>query len=210
MKRLLNSSYSSCPPGVFCLTPGFFLLLILLGGIVFLLLRSTPISFSTSSMSSILEKEKQPVQLQIYQEAPMMNDRYIRPPRPQRFWDAGPELPPRGGLIAPDGGYVFQEPTRGLPEQYQSMGVLKTDDGQLLPLYGRRTAYRSDRYNYYTRTDTNNPVPLPISYKRKDCQDDIGCDELYSGEQIQIVPTGQSATTTVYRFDGPMYLPGLL
>lgn len=206
MKRLLNSSYS-CPPGVFCLTPGFFLLMILLAIIAFLFLRYN--SFSVS-IPQVLEKKEQPVQLQIYQESPSLPDRYMRPPRPQRFWDAGPELPPRGGLIAPDGGYIFQEPTRGLPEQYQNMGVLKTDDGQLLPLYGRRTAYRSDRYNYYTRTDTNNPVPLPISYKRKDCQDDIGCEELYSGEQIQIVPTGQTANTTIYRFDGPMYLPGLL
>jgi hypothetical protein len=90
------------------------------------------------------------------------------------------------------------------------MGVLKTNTGQLLPLYGRRTAYRSDRFNYYTRTDTNNPVPLPISYKRKDCQDDIGCEELSSGDEISIVPTGEQANATIYRFDGPMYLPGLL
>ncbi len=207
MKRLLNSSYSVCPPGVFCLTPGFFLVIFLLVVAALLFVR---MGYTNLQMPTILEKKQPPVELQIYQESPVVNDRYTRPPRPQRFWDAGPELPPRGGLIAPDGGYIFQEPTRGLPEQYQSMGVLKTDDGQLLPLYGRRTAYRSDRYNYYTRTDTNNPVPLPISYKRKDCQDDIGCEEPYSGEMVQIVPTGQTANTTIYRFDGPMYLPGLL
>ena len=198
-----------CPPGVFCITPGFFLVLFLLAAILFLVLRLPTVPVS-STMPSILERKQDPVQLQIYQEAPVVNDRYTRPPRPQRFWDAGPELPPRGGLIAPDGGYVFQEPTRGLPEQYQSMGVLKTNDGQLLPLYGRRTAYRSDRFNYYTRTDTNNPVPLPVSYKHKDCQDDIGCDELSSGDEISIIPTGQQANATIYRFDGPMYLPGLL
>ena len=90
------------------------------------------------------------------------------------------------------------------------MGVLKTDDGQILPLFGRRTAYRTDRYNYYTRTDTNNPVPLPISYKRRDCQDDIGCDELMTGDQVKIQPTGQYANATLYKFDGPMYVPGLL
>ncbi len=209
MRRVLNSVSSICPPGVFCITPGFVLLVFLLAAIVFLVLR-LPASSTSSSMNTVLERKRDPVQVEIYQEAPVMNDRYMRPPRPQRFWDAGPELTPRGGLIAPDGGYIFQEPTRGLPEQYQSMGVLKTDDGQLLPLYGRRTAYRSDRYNYYTRTDTNNPVPLPISYKRKDCQDDIGCEELSSGDEIHIVPTGQHANATIYRFDGPMYLPGLL
>jgi hypothetical protein len=198
-----------CPPGVFCITPGFLLILFLLAGIFFLVIRIPTVSISSKTPPS-LEQRQDPIQLQIYQDSPVVSDKYTRPPRPQRFWDAGPELPPRGGLIAPDGGYVFQEPTRGLPEQYQSMGVLKTNDNQLLPLYGRRTAYRSDRYNYYTRTDTNNPVPLPISYKRKDCQDDIGCDELSSGDEISIVPTGQHASATIYRFDGPMYLPGLL
>ena len=90
------------------------------------------------------------------------------------------------------------------------MGLLKTGDGQLLPLFGRRVASRSDRFNYYTRTDTNNPVPLPIHYKRRDCQDDVGCDELMSGEEIKIIPTGQTAQATLYRFDGPTYVPGLI
>jgi len=138
------------------------------------------------------------------------DDRYARPPRPQRRWDYGPEFPPRGMLPPPDGGYILNTPTRGLPESYQSMGLLKTGDGQLLPLFGRRVASRSDRFNYYTRTDTNNPVPLPIHYKRRDCQDDVGCDELMSGEEIKIVPTGQTAQATLYRFDGPTYVPGLI
>ena len=99
------------------------------------------------------------------------------------------------------------EPTRGYPEAYQSMGLLKKIDGQLVPLYGRRLASRSDRFNYYTRTDTYNPVPLPIHYKRRDCQDDIGCEELSNGDKVRISPTGEEAEATLYRFDGPTYLP---
>jgi hypothetical protein len=45
---------------------------------------------------------------------------------------------------------------------------------------------------------------------RRDCQDDIGCNELMSGEEIQIPATGQKAQATLYRFDGPMYVPGLI
>ena len=138
------------------------------------------------------------------------DDRYTRAPRPQRFWDNGPEFPPRGGLIPVDGGRLINIPTQGLPEAYQSMGVLKTEDGQVLPLYGRRVASRSDRFNYYTRTDTYNPVPLPISYRRKDCQDNIGCQELYSGDEVKLSPTGATATATLYQFDGPTYMPSIL
>jgi len=89
------------------------------------------------------------------------------------------------------------------------MGILKTAGGQMLPLYGRRTT-RSDRFQYYTRSDTANPIPLPIRYKRHDCQDDIGCEELFSGESVKIVPTNDEATATIYRFDGPTYVPGLI
>jgi hypothetical protein len=124
------------------------------------------------------------------------------------MWETTPDL--RGVYVGGAGVPVMNVPTRGLPESYQTMGLLKTTDGQLLPLYGRRTASRSDRFNYYTRTDTNNPISLPINYKRRDCQDDVGCDELSNGETIRIAPTGQEAEATIYRFDGPMYVPGLV
>jgi hypothetical protein len=87
------------------------------------------------------------------------------------------------------------------------MGVITMEDGQILPLYGRRTTSRSDRFQYYTRTDSYNPVQLPIQHKRRDCQDDVGCEELFDGESVSLKPTGQQGTTTIYRFDGPVYVP---
>jgi hypothetical protein len=205
---VLSRMNKTCPPGVFCITPGILVILSIFALTIIFLINQTyqvqqPIYPGRA-------QPQQPIQVSISAAGGGGDDRYSRPPRPQRYWDNGPEFPPRGALVASDGRYILNEPTRGLPEAYQSMGVLKTDDGQLLPLFGRRTAYRTDRYNYYTRTDTNNPVPLPISYKRKDCQDDIGCDELMTGDQVKIQPTGQFANATLYKFDGPMYVPGLL
>jgi hypothetical protein len=138
------------------------------------------------------------------------DDRYTRSPEPQRFWNNGPEIPPRGAIIPPGGAIAINIPTQGFPENYQSMGLLKQPDGKVLPLYGRRVASRADRFNYYTRTDTYNPVPLPIQFKRKDCQDVVGCQELFDGDTVRITPTGEEATATLYRFDGPMYVPGLI
>ncbi len=138
------------------------------------------------------------------------DDRYTRAPQPQRFWDNGPEWPVRGALLPPDGGMLVNVPTQGLPEAYQQMGVLKSGDGKLLPLYGRRVASRSDRFNYYTRTDTYNPIQLPINYKKKDCQDPVGCQELFDGDSVTLSPTGETATATLYRFDGPLYVPSII
>lgn len=129
------------------------------------------------------------------------DDRYRRAPRPQRFWESEPEIPTRGALDP--------TPTRGAPESYQQMGIVLGSDGKPLPLYGRRVAPRSDRFNYYTRTDTYNPVALPVTFKRKDCQDNLGCDEVFNGDSVKISPTGEEAKVTLYGFDGPRYTPDI-
>jgi len=131
-----------------------------------------------------------------------MDDRYTRAPRPQRDWNPAPELPVRGALDP--------VPTRGAPDSYQQMGVLTGPDGKVLPLYGRRTAPRSDYFNYYTRTDTYNPVALPVLYKRKDCQDNQGCSELFNGDEVKLAATGEAAKVTLYGFDGPRYVPDII
>ena len=129
------------------------------------------------------------------------DDRYSRAPRPQRFWDNGPETPVRGALDP--------VPTRGAPEAYQQMGVITGSDGKVLPLYGRRVAPRSDYFNYYTRTDTYNPVALPVTFQRRDCQDNVGCQELMTGNEVRLNPTGEVGKVMLYGFDGPRYTPDL-
>jgi hypothetical protein len=122
------------------------------------------------------------------------DDRYAMAPRPQREWQPG-----LGGLT--------QIASRGPPERYQQMGILDGGDGKLLPLYGRRVAARSDYFNYYTRTDTYNPVAVPVRFKKRDCQDSIGCHEVSTGDEVDISPTGQKGKVTLYGFDGPRYEP---
>lgn len=112
------------------------------------------------------------------------DDRYTMAPIPERRW--GPILP--------------SIPTRGFPDPYQQMGVVTTHDGQVLPLYGRRTAPRSDRFQYYTRTDTYNPVALPVRFKRRDCQDTVGCEEMFDGDKIHIEGTGKEGAVKLYGF----------
>jgi hypothetical protein len=117
------------------------------------------------------------------------------------MWDNGPEQYVRGQLDP--------IPTRGAPEAYQQMGVMVGSDGKPLPLYGRRTAPRSDKFNYYTRTDSYNPVALPVTFNKKDCQDNAGCNEISSGDTVNISPTGETAKVTLYGFDGPRYSPDI-
>jgi hypothetical protein len=195
---------SKCPPGVFCMSPG-----VVVMGVIILLL-----GIGYLGLASQIQTLMQQPQVQPQQPQPPVNirvntegggdDRYTRAPKPERDW-----------MARPDWSAVWNSPTatlpqiatRGIPESYQSMGIITTGDGQVLPLYGRRTASRSDRFQYYTRTDSYNPVQLPVQYKKRDCTDDIGCDELMDGEKIRVAATGKEGVTTIYRFSGPTYIP---
>jgi len=151
-----------------------------------------------------------PILQQQQQQQPIIvtesgDDRYTRAPKPERHWMTQPDLPTGAEIY----GKLPRVPTRGIPETYQSMGIITLGDGKILPLYGRRTASRSDRFQYYTRTDTYNPVQLPIKVKRRDCQDDVGCDELFNDDDVSIQSLG-TGKTTIYRFDGPTYVPGII
>jgi hypothetical protein len=138
------------------------------------------------------------------------DDRYNRAPKPEKDWLTRPDLSVIANSPTAIMSTIPAVATQGIPETYQSMGVLKTDGGQILPLYGRRTSSRSDRFQYYTRTDSYNPVQLPLEYKKHNCQDDIGCDELYDGDKLKIGATGEIAIATIYRFSGPTYVPAVI
>lgn len=182
-----------CPPGMLCFPDTFSLIswpsvtLILIFmvtvGLVIFSLRNTP--------QMVLMPQQQPTQ-QSVQVSVKGDDRYSRAPEAERDWSTGPDLSMIPSL-------PFNIATQGIPESYQSMGIVKTGDGKLLPLYGRRSLSSRDRYNYYTRTDTYNPIPMPVTIKGRDCQDQVGCPELYDGDKIKLPATDQAGEVTIYR-----------
>ncbi len=195
---------SVCPPGVFCITPGVgIVLLILLCIVMYMYFEGMP----NKRKPKHYEHEEPQQNTIINNMVQGGDDRYTRAPEPLRSWMTIPDL--RGALL-PAGAVPINVNPRGIPSAYQQMGYIKTDGEKLLPLYGRQTAYRSDRFNYYTRTDTYNPIQVPITYKKKNCSDDIGCEELFGGEEVHVKGVGQSGTVDIYKFDGPTYIPGLV
>jgi Family of unknown function (DUF5755) len=166
-----------CPPGVICLTPEIAFFGVILLVVIVLLISHNPMP----QYVRVPTPTPAPTVISVSEGG---DDRYTRAPKPERNWVE----------------------IRGIPAKYQSFGIIKTEDGQILPLYGRRTASRSDRFQYYTRTDTYNPIQLPIEYKRKNCQDDIGCTELYDRDVVRVPATGVSGEVTLYGFSGPTYV----
>ena len=186
-----------CPPGMVCFPnkfgviswPSITLMLIFIVCVALVIW-----SYRVSPDILIMREQPRP---QV--SSPVINlrsgdSRYTRAPEPERDWDTPPDL-----SRIPRSDTPFNIPTQGIPEEYQSMGVVKTSEGKLLPLFGRRSISARERYNYYTRTDSYNPLPLPIQIQGRDCQDQVGCPELFNGDRVNISTMNQSGEVTIYR-----------
>ena len=130
------------------------------------------------------------------------DDRYTQAPKPTRMWRAPPDTNIWNPTTLPS---VY---TRGLPEAFQTVGLLQYPGGDVKPLYGRRTAGSNDRWNYYTRTDTYNPLPIPVSQGRRDCMDDVGCNEVFDGDALKSL-NGEQTKVKLYKMNGPTYISGV-
>lgn len=194
---------SKCPPGVFCISSnlGATLTIILVIALLFFIYA---VFFMRHEAPTIIMPRQTSPQTTVI---PIKggDSRYDMAPQPLRNWMAPPEFPPRGGIAT----IPINIPTQGLPESFQSVGVMNIDD-KILPLYGRRTAGSSDRWNYYTRTDTYNPVPIPVRFQKRDCMDDVGCQEILSGDNVKVEVMNKEGKTKMYRFDGPKYISSLI
>jgi hypothetical protein len=218
MKMTGGAVGSVCPPGVWCLDTGFIVLAILVVGLIVALVY-------------ILNNPKKPAVVVVERKAP---PEVIRVPVPTavvgtavgtvgstggggsdpRFFPRTPEREYENTLP----GIPINQMTRapGYPDAFQQIGVLTAPGGSetsaspsrtILPLFGRKLVTNRDRWNYYTRTDGINPVQVPLNFKRRNCDDDNGCDEITSGDSVSVPILGQSYVANVYRYSTPRYIP---
>ena len=165
-----------CPAGTICFSWSMFSVLIILAVFLFIMLKpltgfQMPQIHQQLREYTSIPRDPQPSQpTYINVIAKGGDDRYTRAPEPVR---------------RPMFGQLPSIATRGNYGEYNQLGVIERKDGTYYPLFGRRT-YHSDKYNYYTRTDTYNPVQLPISFNKRDCTDDNGCNEVSDGDNIRI------------------------
>lgn len=197
---------SRCPPGMVCFPNQFSIfswptatLVVIFMIAVGLIISSQRANGSYRYLQSQMQEQRprpeRPIQINVQGgSGGGGDDRYSRSPEAERVWDTPPDY---SRIPSPD--RPFNIPTQGIPESYQSMGIIKTPDGKLLPLYGRRSISSRDRYNYYTRTDTYNPIPIPVLMKGRDCQDQVGCPELFNGDNVKMSATNETGEVTIYR-----------
>ena len=219
--RMIGGSLT-CPPGFHCMDTSTVLMYILVGlavvaiGVFVVkqngLLAAAPIAAPRPQIV-VVEKNMQP-------PAVMNADPRFAPLSPEQAYTSGADIRgfPSPPIAAGLGAVPINIATRGYPDSYQQIGVLTAPGGTstsgspnrtIIPLFGRKLATNRDRWNYYTRTDGMNPVQVPVQFKRRNCDDDLGCDEIMEGESVGVPILGNSFTANVYRYSTPRYLPML-
>lgn len=113
------------------------------------------------------------------------------------------ELPNRGPPVFPDKPPIYQV---ARPSSWQMMGFLtppptEGKDPTILPLFGRPSTTRRERWEYYAATDKNTMIRVPILFEKRDCMDEVGCNEIRTGDSVS-VPTYSSSPGT---FTATMY-----
>lgn len=116
----------------------------------------------------------------------------------------------RTGMSDPRGSPINIS-TRAVDAEYRQIGILTRAGGpeMILPLLGRPLYTSRDKWNFYTMSNENSMVKLPITYKNKSCTDEYGCDNLYSGDMIYVQGYNDTFKVTMYDNQVMRYIPYL-
>lgn len=195
-----------CPPGVLCIENVTIVILVILFGIIILFInfksRDTPIKeierempiqrepVSMFNLSSLFSNMPADVLMNPY-EPPLRDDRYFR-------------MPPFGGRGVP-----INIPTQSIDTPYRQIGLLTRMNGTetILPLMGKPLFANRDKWNFYTMSDKNNSIKLPVTNKGRSCTNEYGCDNLYNGDSVYVEGYNDAFKVTVYDNQIIRYLP---
>ena len=94
---------------------------------------------------------------------------------------------------------------------YMQVGILSPlhdkNDHKILPLMGRPLFANRDKWQYYSMSDQNNSIRLPIIKNRKSCTDEYGCDMLSDRDHVYVEGYNQMFRVTLYQNNTMRYIP---
>lgn len=212
-----------CPPGVFCIenyTLG--ILMLIIAGFLFYLWKNNnsgnlPTKQNSNDSSNISNK------LDTILSSVTTNNIFTRP---NSIYSTNnndvllnPYAPPNrndNGMLSPLNnldvrGMPINIRTQGVETNYSQVGILTRITGSetILPLMGRRVISGRDTWNYYTMSDKNTMVKLPITFKNKNCTSEYGCDSISNGDTVYVEGYNDAFKVTMYENNTMRYIPYL-
>jgi hypothetical protein len=90
--------------------------------------------------------------------------------------------------------------TRSVNSAYRQVGILTRVNGPetILSLMGRPLFPSQDKWQFYTMSDKNHSVKLPVTYKKRSCTSDLGCDNIYNGDTVYVEGYNDAFKATIY------------
>ena len=219
-----------CPPGVFCIENYTLsvLALIIIGFLLYLWKNSNtnnsnsgnsnannsknnnPVNQLTNRIDSLITTltsntnnnmvHTRPDSIFTTNNSVLLNP-YVPPNRDDRPFIDSNNLDPRGMPI--------NIRTQGVESTYRQVGILTRINGPetILPLMGRPLIAGRDTWNFYTMTDKNNMVKLPITFKNRNCSNQYGCDNVYNGDTVYVEGYNDAFKVTSYDNNTMKYIP---
>ena len=198
-----------CPPGVICVENITVLFVLIIVGGVFLYLKMN--TFKYNQNNKIIVKENGNASgifpRASYSFSNLENDVLMNPynaPLKDDRINPVNNLDPRGVPI--------NIPTQSVNASYRQVGILTrlNGDGEnILPLMGKPLFTNRDKWNYYTMTDKNNMIKLPITHKGRSCTSEYGCDSMYNGDTVYVEGYNDAFKVTMYENNTMQYIPHL-
>ena len=196
---------SRCPPGVICIgniTLGIIILIIIV--VCFMMYnmasKKLVLNINNNEETSKGLYPKPSYTFSNVREDVLLNP-YEPPVRDDRVFQGTLETP-------------FKVPinieTQSFDSNYRQIGILTRIGGDketILPLMGRPLIVNRDKWNFYTLSEGNNSLKLPISYKRRKCMDQTGCDNLYTGDTVHVDGYNDRFKVTTYESNTLKYIP---
>jgi hypothetical protein len=136
---------------------------------------------------------------------PLLNP-YAPPLRDERYF-----IPGFNGI--PPGALPINVSTNigAVDTTYRQLGILTPLNGSskdnIVPLMGRPLFTNRDKWQYYSTSNQNNNVKLPVSRSGRSCTNEYGCDKLYNGDTVYIEGANETYKVTVYDNNVIKYLP---
>ena len=111
--------------------------------------------------------------------------------------------------------YLVNVPTNvgAVDTNYRQVGILtplqKSNASKILALMGRPLFVNRDKWQYYSMSDQNNSVKLPLRRNGRSCTSEYGCDKLYNGETLYVEGYDEGFRVTIYENEPIRYIPYL-